>query len=147
MAELLTLRGRNALSQFRVAKLLHSLAGSPIRAISADFWHFVQTSRKLDSAERETLARLLSYGPHSAVQADEGDELLLVIPRPGTISPWASKATDIAHNCGLASIERIKRGVAWRVTTRGPKPLGDADRAALMPLIHDRMTEAVFPSL
>ena len=147
MAELLTLRGRNALSQFRVAKLLHSLAGSSIRAISADFWHFVQTSRKFDSAERETLDRLLSYGPHSAVQADDGDELLLVIPRPGTISPWASKATDIAHNCGLASIERIERGVAYRVSTRDGARLDGAPREKLLALIHDRMTEAVFPEL
>src|SRR5215831_15466438 len=146
MAELLTLRGRNALSQFRVAKLLHSLTGSPIRAISADFWHFVQASRKLDSAERETLERLLSYGPHSAGYANDG-ELLLVIPRPGTISPWASKATDIAHNCGLTSIERIERGVAYRVSLRDRARLDGAPREKLLALIHDRMTEAVFPEL
>src|SRR5215470_17057678 len=127
MAEFLTLRGRNALSPFRITKLLSSLAASSVQGISADFWHFVQTSRELSAAERDTLDRLLSYGPHGAAHADEGD-LLLVIPRPGTISPWASKATDIAHNCGLGAIERIERGVAYRVATRGSKPLKDADR-------------------
>jgi phosphoribosylformylglycinamidine synthase len=146
MAELLTLRGRNALSQFRVAKLLDSLAGSPIREISADFWHFVQASRNLDSAERETLDRLLSYGPHASGHAGDG-ELLLVVPRPGTISPWASKATDIAHNCGLVSIERIERGMAYRVSLRNGARLDGAPREKLLALIHDRMTEAVFPEL
>ncbi|HTR57339.1 MAG TPA: phosphoribosylformylglycinamidine synthase, partial [Casimicrobiaceae bacterium] len=146
MVELLSLRGRNALSPFRIAKLLSNLAETRISGITADFWHFVQTERELTPAERATLERILTYGPHAAEHADAG-ELLLVIPRPGTISPWASKATDIAHNCGLAVISRIERGVAWRIATRGSKPLADKDRAALLPLIHDRMTEAVFASL
>src|SRR5215470_2028200 len=146
MAEFLTLRGRNALSPFRITKLLSSLAASSVQGISADFWHFVQTSRELGAAERDTLDRLLSYGPHGAAHADEGG-LLLVIPRPGTISPWASKATDIAHNCGLGAIERIERGVAYRVAVREGGSLDEAARARLLPLIHDRMTEAVFPAL
>jgi phosphoribosylformylglycinamidine synthase len=146
MAELFTLRGRNALSPFRVAKLLSSLAGSPVHRITADFWHFVQASRQLTRAERETLDRLLTYGPHGAAQGDDG-ELLLVIPRPGTISPWASKATDIAHNCGLGAIERIERGVAYRIAVRNGHRLDEATRANLLSLIHDRMTEAVFPAL
>ena len=146
MVELLSLRGRNALSPFRIAKLLSNLAETRISGITADFWHFVQTARGLSAAERATLESILTYGPHAAEHADAG-ELLLVIPRPGTISPWASKATDIAHNCGLAAITRIERGVAWRIATRGSKPLADKDRAALLPLIHDRMTEAVFASL
>ncbi|HYC15287.1 MAG TPA: phosphoribosylformylglycinamidine synthase, partial [Stellaceae bacterium] len=78
---------------------------------------------------------------------DGAGELLLVVPRPGTISPWASKATDIGHSCGLASIDRIERGVAYRIATRRSQPLSEADRATLLPLIHDRMTEAVFASL
>src|SRR5438034_575076 len=146
MAELLTLRGRNALSPFRVAKLLSSLAGSQVHAITADFWHFVQSSHPLEASERQTLDRLLSYGAHTAEHEDKG-ELLLVIPRPGTISPWASKATDIAHNCGLDAIERIERGVAYRVCTADLNGLDEQQRARLLPLIHDRMTEAVFPSL
>ncbi|TMH32127.1 MAG: phosphoribosylformylglycinamidine synthase, partial [Betaproteobacteria bacterium] len=117
-----------------------------VHAITADFWHFVQSSHPLEASERQTLDRLLSYGAHTAEHEDKG-ELLLVIPRPGTISPWASKATDIAHNCGLDAIERIERGVAYRVCTADLNGLEEQQRARLLPLIHDRMTEAVFPSL
>ncbi len=115
--------------------------GSP-----AVYWHFVRTSHALTAAERATLDRLLTYGPRDASDDDAG-ELLLVLPRPGTISPWASKATDIAHNCGLPAVERIERGIAYRIGTRDGAPLAAADRAALLPLLHDRMTEAVFPAL
>jgi phosphoribosylformylglycinamidine synthase len=146
MAELISLRGRNALSPFRIDKLLTSLATTRVSGLAADFWHFVQTSRALSAPERDTLERILTYGPHSTEHADRG-ELYLVIPRPGTISPWCSKATDIAHNCGLASIERIERGVAFRVVTPDGAVLSDTERAALLPQIHDRMTEAVYGSL
>ncbi len=90
--------------------------------------------------------RLLSYGPRDE-GGDHAGELLLVVPRPGTISPWASKATDIAHNCGLPAVERIERGIAYsspRATAwRSARPIA----RPLLPLLHDRMTEAVFPSL
>src|SRR6266568_1338539 len=146
MVELLSLRGRNALSPFRVAKLLSNLAGTRISGLTADFWHFVQAERSLAPPERATLERILSYGPRSAAHAEEG-ELLLVVPRPGTISPWSSKATDIAHNCSLTAISRIERGIAYRVAIRDGRPLADGERAVLLSNIHDRMTEAVFPSL
>jgi phosphoribosylformylglycinamidine synthase len=146
MAELLSLRGRNALSSFRVAKLLSSLTGTRVASVAAVYWHFVRTSHALTAAERATLDRLLTYGPRDASDGEAG-ELLLVLPRPGTISPWASKATDIAHNCGLPTVERIERGVAYRISTRDGAPLTAGDRAALLPLLHDRMTEAVFPAL
>ena len=146
MAELLSLRGRNALSSFRVAKLLSSLTGTRVAGVSAVYWHFVRTTRALTAAERATLDRLLTYGPRGGSNDDAG-ELLLVLPRPGTISPWASKATDIAHNCGLPAIERIERGLAYRMTMRDGASLSAADREALLPLLHDRMTEAVFPAL
>jgi phosphoribosylformylglycinamidine synthase len=146
MAELLSLRGRNALSSFRIAKLLSSLTGTRVAAVAAVYWHFVRTSRALTAPERATLDRLLTYGPRGASDDDAG-ELLLVLPRPGTISPWASKATDIAHNCGLPAVDRIERGVAYRISTRDGAALTAGDRAALLPLLHDRMTEAVFPAL
>src|SRR5437867_1648103 len=146
MAELLSLRGRNALSPFRIAKLLSNLAGTRISGVVADFWHFVHSDHQLSAAERATLDRILTYGRHDSEHADTG-ELLLVIPRPGTISAWASKATDIAHNCGLATISRIERGIAAGVAARGGAPLSREDRESLLPFIHDRMTEAVFPSL
>ncbi|MGH8713502.1 MAG: phosphoribosylformylglycinamidine synthase, partial [Casimicrobiaceae bacterium] len=146
MAELLSLRGRNALSSFRVAKLLSSLTGTRIAAIAAVYWHFVATSRELSAGERAMLDRLLSYGPRTEDGGERG-EMFLVIPRPGTISPWASKATDIAGNCGLTAIERIERGVAHFVATRDGTALSAADRASILPRLHDRMTEAVYPSL
>ena len=147
MAELLSLRGRNALSPFRIAKLLSNLAGTGVPGLTAEFWHFVQTERDLNAPSARTLDRILSYGPQSDATVDAG-ELLLVIPRPGTISPWASKATDIAHNCGLAPIVRIERGVAYRIVSPdGQTHLQPTARATLLPLLHDRMTESVFPSL
>ncbi len=147
MPYLLRLRGRNALSPFRVAKVLAALAAArpqhSITGLAATFWHFVALRRELTSAERATLERLLTYGPHDVAGSDSG-ELLLVVPRPGTISPWSSKATDIASNCGLDAAERIERGVGYRIAVRNGAPLSAADRDALLPLLHDRMTEAVF---
>jgi len=146
MAELLSLRGRNALSPFRVTKLLSNLAGTRISRISGDFWHFASLARELNASERGTLERILTYGARGAGHDDSGD-LMLVIPRPGTMSPWASKATDIAHNCGLAAVSCIERGVAYRIVTRDGEPLSGDERAALAPHLHDRMTEAVYPTL
>ena len=150
MPHLLTLRGRHALSPFRVAKLQAALAaahpGHPITGIAATFWHFVEVERDLPSAERPTLERLLTYGPHDDAVADEGSSSWYV-PRPGTISPWSSKATDIARNCGLDAVERIERGVALPHRRARRDALDDATRGALLPLLHDRMTETVLASL
>jgi len=63
------------------------------------------------------------------------------------VSPWSSKATDIARNCGLSAIRRVERGVVFRVESRGGSPLAAADRAALLPFVHDRMTESVLARL
>src|SRR5579862_4865395 len=144
MAEILSLRGRNALSPFRQEKLLASLAERDITGVCAEYWHFIETSTPLTQGERSTLDRLLIYGPRLDASGELG-RLLLVIPRPGTISPWASKATDIAHNCGLHAISRIERGIAYRVTTGAALHSGVFERIA--PLIHDRMTEAVVDSI
>ena len=115
MAEILSLAGRPALSPFRLAKLLQSLSQAHsahrIAGITAAYWHFVETTRPLNEGERTTLERLLTYGPEPLASATAEGVQLLVVPRPGTISPWSSKATDIAHNCGLADVSRIERGV------------------------------------
>src|SRR5512139_252510 len=122
MPEILSLQGRAALSPFRIAKLLAGLcaarANHGIVAIEATFRHFVEVERPLSPGERDVLERLLTYGRRSP-SAGGGGELLLVVPRPGTISPWSSKATDIARNCGLAAVRRIERGVDFRVRARG----------------------------
>ena len=143
MPHILSLRGRNALSEFRLSKLQQALrqAELKISGISAVFWHFVSTARALTSDENAILERILTYGPAARDSAGEG-RLLLVVPRPGTISPWSSKATDIARHCGLPMVERIERGVAYYLTGAGEREM-----AALLPLIHDRMLEVVFDSL
>jgi len=149
MADILSLRGRPALSPFRLAKLRSALAAirpdHGITGLAATWWHFVEVARPLTPGERDKLERLLAYGPPEA-DAPDGGHPLLVMPRPGTISPWSSKATDIARNCGLAPVVRVERGTVFTVTTTG-RMLGPADRAALLPLIHDRMIEAVADDL
>ena len=144
MPQFLSLRGRNALSEFRSSKLQQALQQANLRlsGISAEFRHFVSLSRELSSAENAILDRILSYGPAAGVVPEAG-QLLLVVPRLGTISPWSSKATDIARHCGLRSVERIERGVAWHVAKSGGSRLSGPEAAALLPLIHDRMTETV----
>jgi len=151
MPEILSLAGRPALSPFRLAKLLQSLSQTHsahrITGIAATYWHFVELRRPLGAAERSTLDRLLTYGPEAGIDSPATGSELLVVPRPGTISPWSSKATDIARNCGLDGVARIERGIVYRVTGRDGAPLADRDRAALLPLVHDRMTEAVFDAI
>ena len=147
MPEVLTLRGRNALSEFRLKKLSQALkrTAPAVTAITAEYWHFVALKVPLQPPQRKVLERILAYGPAPAEVSETG-RLFLVVPRLGTISPWASKATDIAHSCGLESVERIERGVAYYISTRKGGPLYPAQQAALLPLIHDRMTETVMES-
>jgi phosphoribosylformylglycinamidine synthase len=144
MSHILSLRGRSALSGFRLAKLDAALKAAGIQpaAITAEYLHFASVTRTLNAAEHATLARILTYGPAAAAAA-AGGETLLVVPRLGTISPWASKATDIARQCGLDMVERIERGTVWRVAKTGGGALTPAELDALLPLLHDRMTETV----
>ncbi|MDE2208973.1 MAG: phosphoribosylformylglycinamidine synthase [Betaproteobacteria bacterium] len=146
MPEILALRGRAALSPFRIAKLRAALdvaqPGHRIESVSARYWHLAEASRPLRGDERATLERLLAYGP-ADVGSDGGDGRVFVVPRPGTISPWSSKATDIARNCGLDAVARIERGIAYDIGTIDRTPVAAADRAALLPLVHDRMTEGI----
>jgi len=148
MAEILSLAGGPALSPFREAKLLASLqvsnASAGIIGFASHFQHFVELAGPLAIEERRTLDLLLTYGPQaSAVAAAPSGTLLLVVPRPGTISPWSSKATDIAKNCGLTAVRRIERGIAHHVLTADKAALTTAERASVLPVIHDRMTETV----
>ncbi|HRZ24462.1 MAG TPA: phosphoribosylformylglycinamidine synthase, partial [Candidatus Contendobacter sp.] len=138
---MLRFRGSPALSLFRRQKLLTALRQrvSTITDVYAEFVHFVDGS--LTTHDREVLDRLLRYGPTATQHHLTGEPTFLVIPRPGTISPWSSKATDIAHNCGLQHVRRIERGVAYYL--EAAPPLTADHLAALRPLLHDRMTEAV----
>jgi phosphoribosylformylglycinamidine synthase len=148
MSQLIQLRGRNALSPFRLEKLKQALAQAvpSVAAVHAEYWHFAAVSRPLGADERKQLERILSYGPAGEAGDPRGD-LFLVTPRIGTISPWSSKATDIARHCGLEAVERIERGVAWYFRKAGWAPLEAPERHALFPLIHDRMTETVLTDM
>jgi phosphoribosylformylglycinamidine synthase len=144
---MLILRGSPALSPFRVQKLQQDLAaaGLPVRALSAEFVHVAEAAAELAPAERSVLEKLLTYGPSRAAAAVTG-LLQVVAPRPGTISPWSSKATDIAHICGLEKVRRIERLVAYTIDSGGAA-LTTAQRAALAARLHDRMTQTVFNDL
>jgi phosphoribosylformylglycinamidine synthase len=141
---MLALRGAPALSAFRLRRLEGRLAeavGRPVR-LAAQLVHFVDLDGGLDEAERRVLDRLLQYGP-AAHAAEPHGQVLLVVPRPGTISPWSSKATDIAHNCGLGGIRRIERGTTYFLDWGGTgRPAGRALEIAAA-LLHDRMTQVV----
>jgi phosphoribosylformylglycinamidine synthase len=145
---MLILRGSPALSAFRLQKLTESLtdSGLPVRGLSATFVHVVELTSELSPAERQVLDRLLTYGPSRSTAAVSG-LLQVVAPRPGTISPWSSKATDIARTCGLAAIKRIERVVAYTIDFGNSSPGTAAQRSVLAAKLHDRMTQAVFASL
>ncbi|HPF25782.1 MAG: phosphoribosylformylglycinamidine synthase [Steroidobacteraceae bacterium] len=147
---LIELSGAVALPQFRLAKLLARLAGIDprVQALAARQVHFVDLERNLTAAEQLVLERLLHYGPRdrdgtsSAPAAHSAS--VWVVPRPGTISPWSTKATDIAHACGLAAVRRIERGTHYQLTfaSQAPPAAGD-DLLALTRPLFDRMVESV----
>jgi len=141
MADIIFLRGAPAFSAFRLQGLQQRLASAVpgARITAADYWHFAVLSQPLADDERAQLAALLEEHPR---ESSGSGELFLVTPRVGTISPWSSKATDIAWNSGLHGIERIERGIAYRVEAK-PGALSGEQRARIAALIHDRMTEAV----
>ncbi|WP_298769571.1 phosphoribosylformylglycinamidine synthase [uncultured Fibrobacter sp.] len=140
---MLILRGTPALSDFRLQKLSSDFkaAGLSVATVYAEFLHVVDLSADLTDAETDTLKKVLHYGPAREPKALEG-ELFVVCPRPGTISPWSSKATDIAHICGLPAIKRIERAIAYYVKFEGAAPVGAREKISAK--IHDRMTQAVF---
>ena len=151
---MLILRGSPALSSFRLQKLLADLvaAGVPARAVSADFVHVIETSSELAPAQHIVLEQLLTYGPSRAAAPVTG-LTQIVAPRPGTISPWSSKATDIAHICGLTAIQRIERVIAYTIDLGETAPgfpftqLAPEQHHTLAAKLHDRMTQVVFGDL
>ena len=166
MSTLMHFEGGNALAPHQVQALLPRLqAINPrISGLHARFVHWVAMDQALPPGELDKLAALLTYGD-AADAAPEG-ELIVVAPRLGTVSPWASKATDIAHNCGLA-IRRVERVTEYRIAVKAgvigalmgsfgggfgggfggaAKPLAAQDMQAIAALLHDRMTESVLAS-
>lgn len=144
MSVVLPLRGVAALSDFRIEKLLQkaAAAGLPKAELSSEFWYFVSSESALNNETATKLQALLeAESVEKTPEAENSLHLFLITPRIGTISPWASKATDIAHNCGLGEIERIERGMA--VWVKGE--LNAEQKQQWAALLHDRMTESVLP--
>jgi phosphoribosylformylglycinamidine synthase len=149
--------GGSALSEFRARQLLPRLQSidARIEAVAARFVHLVVTDSPPDEAARARLASLLTYGEPFDAPAGKGVTGLVVTPRLGTVSPWASKATDIAHNCGLA-LRRVERVTQYRLSLKAPlldRTLGKTPvlqgtaLESVAALLHDRMTESVLPDL
>ena len=138
--------GGNALSTFRARQLLPQLQGIEprVESVQARYVHWVATPSQPTAAEAERLGALLQYG--EPFEGSAAGQAVVVSPRLGTVSPWASKATDIAHNCGL-DVRRIERATEYRIALRsgllgGAKTLNDAQLAEAAALLHDRMTES-----
>ena len=144
---MLTLSGSSALSGFRLQRLLSQLKDidPAITGISGRFCHFIDAPSGLSEEEKQQLSAMLTYG--EPFSGEESGEQFIVIPRIGTISPWASKATDIAHNCGMRHVHRIERGIRYFVQRKsgllGQKKLDASKLAEIVALLHDRMTETV----
>ncbi len=140
---MLVLRGAPALSEFNQTKLIAKLgqSGVKVKNLYSEYVHLVDSQGDLSKQHIEILEKLLTYGPARQAQTPTGT-LFLITPRPGTISPWSSKATDIAHNCSLQSINRIERGCAFYIETESE--ITENDFALISSFLHDRMTESVF---
>lgn len=139
------LRGSPALSAFRINKLVTTFQELqlPVRSLYAEYVHFADVTQPLNDEQTTRLEKLLRYGPSLAEHTPQG-QLLLVTPRPGTISPWSSKATDIAHNCELPMVKRLERGLAFYLDA---PELDQAQFEQVAALLHDRMMETVFTDL
>ncbi|MDR0770972.1 MAG: phosphoribosylformylglycinamidine synthase [Burkholderiales bacterium] len=155
MSGILQIRGRNAWSMSRLRRMLAKTRaqGVPVTQLSARYWHFAEVMAALNDEEMTRLRQLLEYGPQDEGKAAEADGIegrsdacrCLVVPRLGTVSPWSSKATDIAHRCGLEKVARLERGVVYHCVAE--TPLDSAQRAALYGVLHDRMVETVLADL
>src|SRR5579863_3769193 len=127
---LLVLHGGDALPSFRRERLLPRLQelAPGLEQLDADYWYLAEIDGTLEEAELTVLERLVCESRPTAHRSSPPG--LLVVPRIGTISPWSTKATDIARHCGLTKIRRLERGTAWFFT-------GTADPKILAPLLHD----------
>ena len=144
----LILDGGNALSEFRVQQLLPRLQAicPDVSGLSGHYLHLVASESTLEADAHQVLTSLLTYGdPALPSGNDRLNWHLFVSPRLGTVSPWASKATDIAHNCGL-KVRRIERLVEYRLQMRSAshvQSLQASTQLALADVLHDRMTESI----
>ncbi|MEX0615210.1 MAG: phosphoribosylformylglycinamidine synthase, partial [Methylophaga sp.] len=145
---MLHLIGQPAFSAFRIEKLLRGLRAElpEVTGLRSEYHYFAEMDgdgRLADAALDILKTLLVAKQSDTEVQADE--TLLLVTPRPGTISPWSSKATDIVHNSGLTEIQRVERGIAFFV--QSAKPLTGTQQQLIAGQLHDRMIETVFDNV
>ncbi|MFA5597754.1 MAG: phosphoribosylformylglycinamidine synthase [Pusillimonas sp.] len=142
--------GSSVLSAFRRERLLQKFSQLklPVADIQGRYEHFVWVDEGFQSPDAERLGQLLDYGSTASSSKEDKNTLVLrVIPRLGTVSPWASKATDIAHNCGLVSVRRIERGIRYTIQPSrgllGSASISPDQLAQIASCLHDRMTETV----
>ncbi|MDR5750623.1 MULTISPECIES: phosphoribosylformylglycinamidine synthase [unclassified Caballeronia] len=154
MAHFSCFPGASALSDFRQTRLLETLAriDPNIVGVRGQYLHFVNSAEPLTDEDTNRIHALMHYGAPFEEQKERGNvATFMVVPRFGTVSPWASKATDIAHHCGLTQVRRIERGIEYTVVLKsgllgGKKTLTDEARAQVAAALYDRMTENVAPS-
>ena len=140
-------QGGPAFSNFKTRRLLSRLQAlcKAIQSLQATYVYLLATDTPLQAAESARLTQLLDAGPVGAAEVDTAHTLSIVVsPRQGTVSPWASKAGDIARNCGLA-LHRLERLTEYRLQLKSSDPLSHTERHAIHALLHDRMTESVWP--
>jgi phosphoribosylformylglycinamidine synthase len=162
---MLIMRGSLALSHFRLERLLAKINDivPQVNSISAEFIHFIDLEEELSKLENSVLSDLLNYGTldfntttasslstaiplSGSIMADTTDKrLVLVVPKPGVISFWSQKATDIAHYCHLKKIRRIERGIAYSIAANEKLTWGDEQ--AIAGLLHNVYTETVLYQL
>jgi phosphoribosylformylglycinamidine synthase len=138
--------GNAALSTFRLEKLKSRLEQvSPrVSVVDTRYCYFSQWNDSNGDDQVPLLNRVLGLGGSSGEPERAGNYLrILVVPRLGTISPWSTKATDIAQHCGLSAIARIERGLVYYLRAGAGRKLSNAERQTILPLLHDRMTETV----
>jgi phosphoribosylformylglycinamidine synthase len=137
---MLTLFGTPALSPFRAQKLQNELQAllPELIGLQSRYLHFVQLGAEPTTQQQQLLSRLLDYG-YSNPPHDLDGAVVWVVPRLGTISPWSSKATEIAQRCGLQTVLRLERGIEYRFA--GIKQLTPQQLQAVGSLLHDRMTQ------
>jgi phosphoribosylformylglycinamidine synthase len=151
---MLTIPGSAAVSQFRLDNLLNKLKSvdADIVSVTANYLHFVQCDEQVNDDQIRILRQLLNYGDtsYSSLGAQQQDEQVSVLfktslwvtPRLGTISPWSSKASEIAERCGLDNIKRVERGIVY--TFVSSSQITDPNKSRLAELLHDRMTQQAF---
>ena len=139
---MIEIKGPPSHSPFRLQQLLEELRklSDSIENLGARYTHFINATNQLDQKELGVLKVLLTYGPDWDMGPEQGQKII-VIPRLGTISPWSSKATEIARLSGLSTIQRIERGIIYTLVNNGGQENKDVKN--LFGKLHDRMTQTV----